>query len=90
MKCFDEGSSESSQPNVEGAITRAKAKKLQQELGDLVAFHLAKEPFVIEEVEEHFKTMVTLCEPWAPSLQGVEGASTPCPSSAPKDADAVP
>ena len=32
----DEGSSESSQPIVEGAITKANAKKLQQELDDLV------------------------------------------------------
>ena len=82
----DEGSSESSQPIVEGAITRAKAKKLQQELDDLVAFHLAKEPFIIEEMEERFKVMVTICEPWAPALQGVEGN----PSPAPESIDAVP
>ena len=58
----DEGSSE--HPLAEGTITRVKAKKLQQDMDELITFYVAKEPFLIEEMDEPPKTMITLCEPW--------------------------
>ena len=35
-----------------------------------MTFYIGKEPFLIEEIDESPKTMITLCEPWGQ----VEGA----------------